>query len=244
MRVGFARRQRGAALLMLLMVFGLLGAFFAMRNIGVGNSRQGQVTEANRLLSQAMDALIGFAASHTETGPPTTRPYLPCPDKTTAVGLGVANDGVEDRNLVTGACVVQEGNLPWADLGLPGTDSWGNRLRYRVTPAFSNSVAGMQLTSLGTLTVNDTAGALVAAALPLVVISHGPNAWGATSSSGTILALPPLANTNERENTDADAVYVTGAAVDTGGAGGEFDDQTIWLTSATIIARMQQAGKL
>lgn len=243
MRPRFARSQRGAALLMLLMVFGLLGAFFAMRSISI-NPKHGQVTEANRRLSLAADALIGFAASHTETGPPATRPYLPCPDKTTAVGLGVANDGIEDRNPGTGACVVQEGNLPWVDLGLPATDSWGNRLRYSVTAAFSNSVAGMQLTSLGTLTVNDTAGALVAAAVPLVVISHGPNAWGATSSNGTIVPLPPLANTNERENTDGDAVFVTGAAVDTGGVGGEFDDQTVWLTSATIFARMQQAGKL
>lgn len=244
MSPAFPRGQRGAALLMLLMVFGLLGAFFAMRSIGVGNPKQAQVTETNRLLSQATDALIGFAATHTETGPPGTRPYLPCPDKTTAVGLGVANDGIEDRNLVTGACVVQEGNLPWVDLGLPGTDNWGNRLRYSVTAAFSNSVTGMQLTSLGTLTVNGTGGALLAAAIPLVVISHGPNSWGATSSNGTIVPLPPLANTNERENTDGDAVFVAGSAVDVGGVGGEFDDQTIWLTSATIIARMQQAGKL
>lgn len=237
------RQQRGAALLMLLMIAGVLGAFFAMRTLGSASQQITQITDATVALSQAKDALIGYAASHTETGPPATHAYLPCPDKTTNPGTGTANDGREDRQ-AGGSCVVQEGNLPWLTLGLVGADSWANRLRYSVTPAFSNSVVGMQMTSFGTRTVNDAAGATLATALPLVVVSHGPNGWGATSSSGAILALPPAANTNERENTDGDAIFVSSPAVAAGGVGGEFDDLTAWLTTATLQTRMQQAGKL
>jgi len=238
------RSQCGAALLMLLLIFGILGAVFAMRGIGTNASRQISVADTNKILKMAIDALIGYAASHTQSGPPLTRPYLPCPDKTAAAGLGTANDGQEDRNLVTGACVVQEGNFPWVTLGLPGTDAWGNRLRYIVTPAFSNSVTGMQLTDVGTLTINDSAGANLATALPVVVLSHGPNGWGATSGNGQIIGLPPVTNTNERENTDNDVIFVSSAEVATGGPGGEFDDVSIWLTSTALFASMQQAGKL
>ncbi|MDK9703699.1 MAG: hypothetical protein OEL20_11220 [Sulfuritalea sp.] len=244
MNTATKRRQRGAALLMLLTIFGVLGAFFAMRTLGSASQQITQITDATAALSQAKDALIGFAASHSQTGAPGTRPYLPCPDKRAAAGLGTANDGREDRNVVTGVCVVQEGNLPWVDLGLAGTDSWSSRLRYSVTAAFSNSVSGMQLTSVGTLTVNNAAGAALATALPLVVISHGPNRWGATGGTGVIVTLPPAANVNERENTDGDTVFVSSPPVAAGGAGGEYDDLTAWLTTAILLARMQQAGKL
>ncbi len=78
----------------------------------------------------------------------------------------------------------------------------------------------------------------------MVLVSHGPNAWGATSSSGVVAALPPVANTSERENTDGDLVFIRNAEVASGGVGGEFDDLTHWFVTATLLARMQAAGRL
>ncbi len=224
-------RQRGVGLLVVMMILGLVGAYFAMQFFAVGNQRAESAITTTTALAQATDALIGFAAS-------VTPPYLPCPDRTAGAG---ANDGVEDR--AGPACVVAEGNLPWITLGIPGTDVWGNRLRYRVTPAFANSATGIQLTSVGTLSVNNELGTAVAVNVPVVVLSHGQNAWGATSGGGAVIALPPATNLNERENTDGDNLFVT-APTTTDEAGGEFDDHISWLTNALLILRMQQAGKL
>jgi len=233
-------RQQGAALLMLMMILGLVGAFFAMRIFGTASQSVQQLAKTTTALSEATDALIGYAASR-----PATYPYLPCPDKTTPAGAGTANDGQEDRNLATGACIVQDGNLPWVSLGVLGTDGWGNRLRYSVSVTFSNSLASIPSAPTGgTLAVNDVAATPIASSLPVVVLSHGPNSYGATTSGGIVSPLPPATNTNERENTDGDTIFVSSPVVATGGTGGEFDDLTIWLVASILQERMQQAGKL
>lgn len=241
------RFQRGAGLLLLLIAFGAAGGYFAIRSFGHANQQAAQRISTSAAMAQAGDALIGFAASHTAAD---TRPYLPCPDKTAAapvigvsVAPNVANDGIEDRNTI-GGCSVLDGNFPWVTVGVVGLDDWMNRFRYRVEPLFSNSLTGMQLTSVGTLSVNSAAGAVIASALPAILISHGPNGWGGTSVVGVVNAIPPAANISERENADADGIFVANAEVATGGVGGEFDDQTSWITTATLLARMQQAGRL
>ena len=222
--------QRGAALLMLMVVFGLLGAMFAVQQFGDA-SKEGERTVATRMsLGGAIDSLMGYAMSR------PGNPFLPCPDTT--------NDGLEDRNVVTGACLAAEGNLPWATLGFAGLDAWGNRLRYRVTPGFSNSLTGFGLASTGILTINNRAGALIAGAVPFVVLSHGANRWGARTSAGGATAPPPATNTNEVQNTNGNTIFVSDSPALAGAVGGEFDDVVSWLSSAQVIARMQQAGKL
>ena len=92
---------------------------------------------------------------------PAGRPYLPCPD--------IDGDGLEDRLPVDilrgtspistsatdpsrpltsleliqqGGCMEYGGVLPWATLGVPPSDQWGNRYTYRVDLAFANSILG------------------------------------------------------------------------------------------------------
>ena len=95
---------------------------------------------------------------------PAGRPYLPCPD--------IDGDGLEDRLPVflrginpildtsdpdyvpdrrpltsleliqQGGCLEYGGVLPWATLGVPPSDQWGNRYTYRVDLAFANSILG------------------------------------------------------------------------------------------------------
>lgn len=202
--------------------------------------QQQRVKDTQRLLEEAREALIGYAASHTATN---TRPYLPCPDKTGGGGAGTANDGQEDRTVATGACVMQEGNLPWTTLGMSDLDGWGNHLRYSVTPVFSNSTTGMLLTSVGTLTINNAAGTALATTIPAVILSHGKNGYGARNSSGGANAIPPAANTNETENNDNDLIFVSNSSVGAGGTGGEFDDIVVWLSPNILFSRMIQAGK-
>lgn len=228
-----AARQQGAALLILMTILGLVGAMFAMRFFDSGERLSQDASASSATLKQAADALVGYAASKTP-------PYFPCPDRTAGAG---ANNGTEDRTNAT-TCPTYEGNLPWLTLGIAGKDAWGNRLRYRVTPAFIDQATGIALTSVGTLTVNDGNGNALALAVPVVILSHGQNTWGATSGGGAVIALPPVANVNERENTDGDALFVSAPRADQGAAGGEFDDQITWLTTAQVTGRLQAAGKL
>ena len=234
-------RQAGFTLIemamVLLIVALLLGGGLTVLSTQID---QQKFKDTQKSLEDAKEALIGFAASHAATD---GKPYLPCPDKTTAAGAGTANDGQEDR--AGGVCVVTEGNLTWVTLGIVGTDGWGNRLRYRVTLAFRSSAVGMQLSSPSTLTVNNELGAAVAVAVPAVILSHGGNTWGATSSAGAVIAQPPAANINETNNANAaDDVFISSSPVGLGGTGGEFDDIVTWLPATILFNRMLQAGKL
>ncbi len=192
--------------------------------------------ETQKALEEAKEALIGYAASRGGAG----NPYLPCPDRTTGAG---ANDGAEDR--VGGAgtnCVVLEGNLPWVTLGLTGLDGWNNRIRYRISQqAFAT---GFNTSTAGALTINNAAGTNLATGIPVVLVSHGPNGWGAISSGGVAIGNPPAANVNETENTGvaANAIYVSNPPVAAGLPGGEFDDIATWLPYSLLLNRMLQAG--
>ena len=107
-----------------------------------------------RYLQSAASPLLNYEI-------PAGRPYLPCPD--------IDGDGLEDRLPVDilrgtspistsatdpsrpltsleliqqGGCMEYGGVLPWATLGVPPADQWGNRYTYRVDLAFANSILG------------------------------------------------------------------------------------------------------
>jgi type II secretory pathway pseudopilin PulG len=182
---------------------------------------------AQTVLGEIRDAMIGYAASHTAAD---ARPYLPCPDTN--------DDGVENRNVATGACTSAEGRIPWATLGLGRLDPWNNRYRYRVAPGFSNSSAGFQLTTVGNLRVcsDNGCGTIIANQLPAVVLSHGKNGFGAFNSSGGTNAVS--SNDNEKQNSNGDNDFVSKESDP------NFDDIVIWLSPNILFNRMVAAGRL
>ncbi|MBS1188529.1 MAG: prepilin-type N-terminal cleavage/methylation protein [Rhodocyclaceae bacterium] len=200
-----------------------------------------QTRDTQRIMEDAREALIGFTATSFAFD---SHPFLPCPDKTAGGGAGTPNDGVEDR-LPAGGCVTPEGNLPWVTLGLSdNTDPWGRRIRYHVTPAFSNSTTGIALTSLGDMTVLDAAaGATIATTIPALLLSHGRNGRGGITPTG---ATVPTAGSgaDELANTDGNLIFVSHPKTEAGAAGGEFDDQVVWLTPNILFNRLIQAGRL
>lgn len=191
--------------------------------------------DADRTLIDIREALLGYAASHSAGD---GKPYLPCPDKMTDTGDSKHNDGQEDRS--GGACEVQEGGVPWVTLGMGRQDSWNNRYRYRVTAAFSNSATGFTLTSAGDITVcadsANCATSTVASAVPAIVISHGPNGFGAFRTVGGTNTAP--AGADELENTNSDGTFVSKTS-DTA-----FDDLVTWIPPTLLINRMVTTGKL
>lgn len=168
--------------------------------------------------------------------------YLPCPDTT--------GDGREDRNLATHACTPSSGGLahgwvPWVDLGVAQQDAWGNRLTYAVNTTFSNLVTGFSsstalTTPLQVCTTSTCVTPDVASNVVFLLVSHGANGWGALNVNGNTLAAPT--GTNELENTDADATYVSRLPTQANGTGGAFDDLVVWVSDSLLKVRVCPTG--
>jgi prepilin-type N-terminal cleavage/methylation domain-containing protein len=239
-------RQRGFTLIELAIVMLVLTILAAGVLVPLTSSIQMKRYEATQqLLEEAKQALIGFAMSHK---PASGRPYLPCPDTN--------NDGIEDRP--AGHCENQEGNFPWATLGVGNADAWGNRLRYRVTtdPSgaspddFADSSKGFNNTPkikladqlrvctppTCTQIVDDGGGVEGVPVISAIIVSHGPNGWGALNANGTAQAPPPLNNPDELENTNSDTKFISRAPTQ------EFDDLLIALPTAVLVSRACLSG--
>ena len=232
--------SRGVTLIELaiaLLVIGLvLGSGLSL--IGTQLEQQ-KFKETQRTLEEIKEALLGYAVSQTP-------PHLPCPDKTAAGGAGTANDGQEDFNAATGVCVIQEGNIPWASLGVAQADAWGRRIHYRVSNNFSNRTpaASMTLASAANLRVCQAAGCAVVTSngVPAVVLSFGKNGFGAITAAGA--ALPAPVGVDEIENSNLNGDFVSRNPTSADAAAGEFDDVVSWLPSAILFNRLVAAGKL
>lgn len=203
---------------------------------------QRQISDTQKTLDEIKEAMIGFAM---------TGGFLPCPDKTTAVGFGIANDGQED--VTAGACVVTEGNVPWVTLGVANSDVWGNRFHYRVALNFANRTTLFTLASTSTIEVCTTVvplGVVCAARLttvgdgpPALILSYGKNGFGAmNANTGTTNANPT--SVDEIQNNDFDKTFVSRPNTAVGTTAGEFDDIVTWIPKTTLFNRMVAAGKL
>ena len=204
----------------------------------VSQVEQRQVSDTEKTLEEAREALIGHAVANG---------YLPCPDKTSGAGAGTANDGVED---VSGtACVVTEGNLPWVTLGTGRADAWGNRLHYEVASEFAQrptafTLATVPATNLRVCINSGCAGAnLLTERAVVVLFSHGKNGYGAiNAATGATNAAPT--STDEIDNSDGGSRYIFRPITATGSSAGEFDDIFTWISRFTLLNRLVAAGKL
>jgi prepilin-type N-terminal cleavage/methylation domain-containing protein len=200
-----------------------------------------RIAETQKTLEEAKEAIVGYAMTHKTTGA-NPRPYLPCPD--------IDGDGREDRVSDPGPCARSDGYFPWVDLGAAAQDPWGNRLGYVVELNVSDSTVGFfsypaipannwkqVASSEGCAVIN------VAANLPYLLISHGPNGWGARNVNGNTLAAPTGADEIENlvddpATQDDDACYVSRTPSKPGETGSEFDDIVAWLPLGSLISRV------
>lgn len=209
----------------------------------VTQTEQRQVGETQKALNDIKEALIGYALTQSPA-------HLPCPDKIGGGGAGTANDGIEDFDAATGTCVVQDGNLPWATLGVAEADPWGNRFRYVVHSTYSNRPPSTTLLSLNpspasNLQVCTTSACTttLATQVPAIILSHGKNGLGAISANtGAANAAPSTAD--EIENTNLNQNLVSRVASGAGSGAGEFDDIVAWLPASILFSRLVAAGKL
>ena len=235
-RRGAAPRVRGFTLIEVAIVVGILGLILgAMLGPLSARYELTRLRQARADLAEAVLALYGFALTHGR---------LPCPD--------TGGDGVEDPG--AGGCLDEEGNLPWADLGVARVDPWGNDYRYRVDARFADDTDGtgcgtaragisFSLCSEGEIRIQDAATGtpgIVARGIPALAFSRGPN-------EGDPLAAD---SPDEMENgrvcgtpspCDPD-LYVHHEP--TRAAGEEFDDVVVWLSPHVLKNRMVQSLQL
>lgn len=204
---------------------------------------QRKISETQKALEEIRQALLGFALAYS---------YLPCPD--------TDNDGLE--NVSGSNCTNQEGRLPWATIGVNGYDSWGNRYHYRVDSKFSErasgskfsintkgdvSSGGLQVCSIRSCTCTTSSLTTCSDAPPAIVLSYGPNGYGAINANTGGVNFAPT-SPDELENTNGDFKFVSRTAsnvatnVVTGA--GEFDDIVVWLSWEVLLNRMVAAGRL
>jgi prepilin-type N-terminal cleavage/methylation domain-containing protein len=201
-----------------------------------------RIAETKKIMEEAREAILGYAMTHSidhdgdaDTPP---RPYLPCPDR--------EGDGIENRN--AGVCTQEIGWFPWVTLGTAAQDAWGNRLRYAThndltravpnvsTSGFHNGSALAPTTPWNQVcTEEDCPDVDIAADVPVVLISHGANGWGALNVNANTLASPSSAN--ELENLDWDKFFISRTPSKPGDASGEFDDLVTWLSFNVLINR-------
>lgn len=190
----------------------------------------------------------------------------PDTDFATADGIEnrTATTGTPPMPDVTKPCSADAGLVPYATLGLPreaGLDGYGNWFTYyvsRVTVTTNAPNRDWTLTSdftaspplrgftpgnVGNYSVDGEGGAhLTNSSNPetlgvIVVVSHGPNGFGARTLKGTLNAAPPT-GTDEADNASGSGSTVLHqrATTDNAGAtGGAFDDIVMVLRPADLL---------
>jgi len=259
MKTGLARAA-GFTLIemaMVLVIMGLLlgGGLSVLRT----QIEQQRIRETQKILDDAKEALLGFAAINGR---------LPCP-------ATAASAGVEAYTGAVGASACTSpfgGFLPVATLGLPGgvngvlLDGWqtpNNSIRYAVSTAVAGGSAatttnGIQLVPMtayaADLQVCNTAtgitnAGLATAACPVAAASRLTTtavaiiySRGANASSGIAPGADESANSMTPATTDR--VFVFRTPTEVGAPNGAFDDMVTWIPQPILISRMIQAGRL
>jgi len=227
------QRQRGAVLLLLIMVMGLAASslLVAAFNRPADTSRQQAQTRA--AMAAAKDALIGYAVIHRR---------LPRP----AIS---ATDGHESTQPCAdeSACT---GFLPWMTLGLAAGDGWGKLLRYSVSPDYANAPVD-QRRPAATKTVLDRApdGTWFYRAgtdncyvddrcSPAVILSSGRHLG--VSVAGITQASDIRDNEDEQINEAATKDFIARTATDDPRAlGGSFSNAVSWIPLTLIRNRIR-----
>lgn len=247
------RSRRGFSLLEVVIAIAVAAILAAGLAIPLAAQLQlRRADEARRLLEDARDAILGFAAAHGR---------LPCPATPQSRGEEAFAAGGDPLN---GRCAdFHSGFLPAAALGLGPLDDAGflrdpwqspaNRVRYAVHGGTINAVAHVLTRANGMQAA--TLEGLGAASHYLYVCSagEGADALGCGSaanqltrraafvlvSAGPNAALAPAPGSDEARNLDGDASFVAREAAASG-----FDDVVHWASINALIHRMISAGRL
>ncbi len=227
---------------------------------------QRRMKETQQMLEQAQEALLGYAAANGRLPCPATSASLGRESFDTALS-GTAANGICSTFFGGFLPSVDLGLSPTDSQGF-FVDAWGgdpaNRIRYAVANDTVNGVAN-PFTSAGGMKaagIDSSTGLSKSTNTYLYVCSSGTGI-SAPTNCGTAVKLTSTApalvysvgknaatggtSTDESVNPNpnggvADKIYVSAPHNDT--VGNAFDDQFIWISLNTLMARMLTAGRL
>ncbi|MBX9631879.1 MAG: hypothetical protein K2X67_15285 [Burkholderiales bacterium] len=246
-------RQRGVALLVILIIAGVLGVVFVTTVVGSAPDDADRDIATQAALARAKEALIAYAVTYMDSHPNEVPGYLPCPDLGTPSSLREGAASGTCGAAYTGPVIGDNslGRLPWYTLDIePLRDGYGECLWYAVASTYKNSPqpAILNWDSEGRFQImgpNGTtvlAGATTADLVVAVVIAPGaafgnqvrgadatsaPNCGGNYTASNYLDTGPASIN-NAAPTIAGQAQFVQGARTNT------FNDRLIYITARDI----------
>jgi type II secretory pathway pseudopilin PulG len=208
-----AKRQRGAAFLVLALMVGIAATALIISAGTTANDKTRAAEKTAKALATAREALVAFAVSVPDTARPGD---LPCPatDYTTGIAAGPC-DSMTSRL----------GYLPWKTLGLPDLrDGSGAPLLYAVSNGFKNS------NRTGTLN-SDTPGEYSVNGENAIAIVFAPGPPIGTQDR--IATTFNRANFLELSNADVNTTFENSAE------SGTINDRLIWITPRAFFPTIE-----
>ena len=249
------RRQQGVALLLVLLIAITLGLAFFFRPGNDDANRFTRERTSEDALTQARDALIGFAATYRDMRPPQDQVfgYLPCPDLDNDGAWGVTPDPINYPNLrncpgAGGQSLI--GRVPWKELGIAALrDSANECLWYTVSGRAKDSPKTIPFNwdTLGQFIVKDADGNTLAGATPhdrpFAVLLAPRNALngqprssaGASECGGSNTASDYLEGLGALSAGDTTLVVASANSTNSG----TNNDRGLWITNKDIFDRVK-----
>ena len=217
-----ARRQSGIALIALLVLLIMAGAYAFYRSAASGTGRTQQEAKMVTTLARAKEALIARAV--TDANRPGS---LPCPDLITNSG-GLSNipgDGKADMFTLT-QCPSYVGWLPWVTLDLPELlDDSGTRLWYALSPELRDDDSAQPINSDRALALRLDGAADIAA----VIIAPRAALGAQTRPSNN-----PVDYLDGENGNGDDRIYISGPQ------GPAFNDMVVAITRQELMAAVEK----
>lgn len=265
------RLQRGFTLaelaIVLVIISFLLGGTMAMIS---AQTEQRYWNDTQSRLEAARDAILGYAIANGRLPCPANSASAGAEVHVSGVCGAAGNTYDYYGGVVAG---VTYGLMPAVTVGYQPVDSqgfaldaWGNRIRYtvsRVTTPVTTSANFTNATNMKASGVTVLPNDLVVCASATGFVAGPPGSCGGVAANWvtggtTVVAVlyspgkngrePVTLGADEAANEDRsatnDAVFVSHTPAPTGAAGGEFDDQVLWISVGTLYAKLIAAGVL
>jgi hypothetical protein len=239
-------QQSGAALMAMLAVLVLGASWWLVSALSTPVSRVALEREHNaRVLAEAKQALLGWAARNAFDNTDNNPGRLPCPEPAGSVG-NPATEGIMQN--VCGAAVVI-GRLPWRSLGLPKLfDAKGEPLWYVVSSGWklnsggANEWLGINSNSVGQLALDGVPNGAVAMVIaPGAPLTLAPN--GNQLAAGCVARVQQRGTTPQNHLDYVECHSVAAASVRTAVVDNATNlvsnDQTVVLTAPEVLAAVE-----